>query len=160
MSRSPINLELFDQVTGFALTLNPDDGAEALKNAPDLLKFCANLYGQFVQKALHFEITSFDPKNKAIVIAYRLEPRDPPLSQATIAMLTWFEHLCDIEPDVKALRYGDADSPALMEFLENDIPILLKRVHAWSAERSLPELTAKADAATKALHDGLMRLQL
>jgi len=160
VSRSPINLELFDQVIDFASTLQPDDGPEAMKNAPDLLNFCENLYAQFCQNALHFQITGFDSRNKAIVIAYRLESREPPLSQATIALLTWFAHLCDIEPDVKALRYGDADSPALPEFLDADVPTLLTRVHAWAAERNLPDLEAKADAAATALAAGLVRLQV
>jgi hypothetical protein len=151
---------LFDLVIAFAAPLQAEEAGEALGNAADLLVFCENFYAQFIQNELQFQITGLDEINKHKVIAFRLEQREPPLVAATVALLQWFEHLCDIAPDVLALRYDAAGAQGLPDFLSDYLPTLFQRIQNWATGRNLPELVERSRAAASALTAGLARLQL
>lgn len=159
MTQPPVNADLFGHVIKFTQLIDPDEPSAALGEVSTLVVFCQNFYLQFFQNELQLQITGLNPGNKAKAVRCRLAPRDPPLPAATISLVKWFERLCDIDPDLRASRYDDANSPAVPDFLFNYLPTLLQRALAWAQARQLVALATTIDRAIKAFARGTATLQ-
>ncbi len=156
----PIAPELFDVLTDYT----KDIEAGKIKETPTLastspaLTFCENFYAQFFQNVAGREITGFnnDTKKEAVRIRLRMKkaktPKTPP---ATIQLITWFEKLCEIYPNVLALGYGGGSTVAFIGFHKDYLLVLLERTAAWAKAANSPEIEQRATSAVSDLRKAL-----
>jgi len=158
MSSSPVSPELLDHVMAFAAQIA--SGEKPSKHIDKLIVCCDNFFLQFFQNHLKAPITGIDASNKAKAIRVRLQPRTQALPVTTLALVKWFERLCDIEPDLKALSYDEDDNPALPDFLRNFVPTFLERALAWATAEELADLAAKIRHARDVYVGAIAKLDL
>ena len=126
-----------------------------LTDASDALVFCQNFYAQFFQNELGHEIKAITQDAKGEAVRLRLQLKRKRAPKATIQLITWFEKLCDIYPDVLALAYGGGTKESFVNFHSRYLVTLVERAAAWSKIRQYSDIEAKAQASLKALRAAL-----
>src|SRR5262245_52712458 len=96
---APIELTLFDVLVEYAQKVQRGElkAADATSFA---LVFCENFYAQFFQNVVQLEIKGFNLPNKKLAVGARLALKKKRAAASTIQLITWFEKLCDIYPNV------------------------------------------------------------
>jgi hypothetical protein len=74
---------------------------------------------------------------------------------ATIQLITWFEKLCDIYPNVIALGYGGGTTASFLDFHKDYLLVLLDRIAAWAKVANYPEIEQKATSTLSVLRKAL-----
>ncbi len=148
----PIAPELFDILVEFADTVREGeaDPNDRLTEASDVIVFCQNFYIQLFQNALGITITALDDaaKEKAVRLRRRLAEKNAPAT--TLQLITWFERLCEIWPDVLDEVYGGGVEDRLA-FYGGYVSKLLRRARAWAAATGLEELDKPIERAARAV---------
>ena len=141
---TPIRIELFDTLIEYAEKVERGELA-AIAATPFAIVFCENFYAQFFQNVVQQEIKGFNLDNKKLAVRARLGLKRKRAPAATIELITWFEKLCDIYPNVLALGYGGGGGKmSLQDFQRNYLSTLLKRIAAWAKGRKHSALEKKA----------------
>jgi hypothetical protein len=119
-----------------------------------VLVFCQNFFLQFFEGELSEEITSIDAdaKRKAVRIRKKLTKGNTP--EEIVLLITWFEKLCDIYPDILAATYGGS-YVGFKKFLTDDLPTLLERCVSWARAKEYKSIQKKAAQTEKALANAL-----
>ena len=152
----PVAPELFDLLPAYAKEMQ--DGkitvTPSLASTSPAVVFCQNFYLQFFQNRLNKEITRFDSATKKTAVELRLEIKDAHGPRPVILLITWFEKLCDIYPNLLALGYGVATKTIFLDFHNNYLLILLERASTCSGcdiphrfHRRLSRLALRQDAS-------------
>jgi hypothetical protein len=153
----PIAPELFDLLDVYISDI--ENGkitpTPTLASTSPALTFCENFYAQFFQNVLDNEITGFDRETKQKAIRLRLRLKEHKSPATTIQLVTWFEQLCDIYPNVLALGYGGGTKAAFLSFHEGFLLTLLERVSAWAKVANYPEVEQRASSTLSALRNAL-----
>jgi hypothetical protein len=152
----PVAPELFDVLIEYAKDLADGKFKPArLASTSPALTFCDNFYAQFFQNELGREITSFDGEAKKLAVQCRLEVKDKGGLASTIQLITWFEKLCDLYPDVLALGYGAGTKTEFLKFHNEYLLPLLERASAWAEASNYAEIRGKAGLTLAALQKAL-----
>lgn len=148
----PVEPSLFDLLDDYAAAIERGeiDPTRSLAWTSPALTFCENFYAQFFQKEVGQEITGFSLSNKRIAVRARLAVRATSPA-ATIQLITWFEKLCDIHPNVLALSYGGGSPIGFRDFHANYLMVLLQRIRTWAEARAYRALAERAQSASTAL---------
>jgi hypothetical protein len=143
----PVEPSLFELVEKYAQELNDGkvSAEKPLKRTAGIVAFCQNFYLQFFQNVLNSPITSIGMPAKRVAARVAVERGDA-LSAETNALVSWFEELCDIYPDVLALGYGGSVA-AFRRFHEEYIPTLLERIIEWASADGHDGVKDAAEAA-------------
>jgi hypothetical protein len=78
--------------------------------------------------------------------------------QVVIQLITWFEKLCDIYPNVLALGYGMPSKQVFFDFHENYLLPLLDRVSAWAQAEHYADIEQKAKSSSAELKKALQSM--
>jgi hypothetical protein len=130
----------------------------SLASTSPALTFCENFYAQFFQNELGQEITTFNQQTKTAAVRLRLQLKKKRTPKSTIELVTWFEKLCDIYPNVLALAYGGGSRITFVDFHANYLITPLVRGAAWAKAKKYPDVAKKARLALAALKKGLAAL--
>jgi len=153
----PVSLQLFDLLVDYA----KDIEAGKIKSTPTLAStapaptFCENFYAQFFQNVIGHEIKTFNSKTKRDAVRLRLQMKEKKAPAATIQLITWFEKLCDIYPNVIALGYGGGTTASFLDFHKDYLLLLLDRIAAWAKVANYPEIEQKATSTLSVLRKAL-----
>jgi hypothetical protein len=126
--------------------------AASLREADDemaitaAIAFCENFFAQFFPGAAGVEIQTISLRTKFIAVQVRRKLKAANEAKETILLITWFEKLCDIYPDVVSMGYG-ATSPAGNEQLQKYMATLLRRIAAWATAKGLELIAVRAKEA-------------
>lgn len=150
----PIEITLFDVLVAYAQQVQRRE-LNAVAATAFAITFCENFYAQFFQNVVQVEIKGFNRENKQLAVRARLALKKKRASTKTIQVITWFEKLCDIYPNVLALGYGGGTKQSLQEFHRSYLGALLKRIAAWAKVAKNPALDKKARATETILQRAL-----
>jgi len=153
----PIAPELFDVLTEYAnnIAQGKVKATPSLGATSPALTFCENFYSQFFQNRLRKPIEHINLAAKQSAVRLRLELKETKAPLAVIQLITWFEKLCEIYPNVLALSYGVASKFAFFDFHENYLLTLLERTAAWARVEKHAGLEEKASASLVQLKEAL-----
>ncbi len=151
MSKEPISSNLFDIIIEYSqkATAKKVPVENSLRRTSPLLTFCQNFYAQFFQNVLRHEITSIDPRAKRDAVRIRRELKRAGEAEQTIRVITWFEKLCDIYPDILALGYASRGY-GFHDFHQSYMIPLLERILAWAEAKSLSSMERRTRIALAA----------
>lgn len=154
---SPVSAGLFDILLAYAndITSGKVIPSKSRASTSPALTFCENFYAQFFQNELGSEIQTFGPESKKDAIRLRLRLTASNEHTETIQLITWFEKLCDIYPNVLALGYGGGTSAAFVRFHKEYLIMLLERICAWAAVSGYQDVKDKSEQALSALKEAL-----
>lgn len=157
----PVTPQLFDLLIEYGQNIEQGTvkATSSLASTSPALTFCENFYAQFFQNAIGQEITSFNRETRKAAVRLRLEIKEKKGPLTTVQLITWFEKLCDIYPNVLALGYGGGTRTAFLEFHKNYLLILLERISAWAEAENYPEIRQKAETAFGVLRKALQSIQ-
>jgi len=157
----PVAPQLFDVLIEYAEAIQAGkiNPARTLASTSPALTFCENFYAQFFQNALGAEIETFNRDTKKDAVRLRVELTKKKSPSTTIQLITWFEELCDIYPNVLALGYGAGTSGAFIRFHKDYLLILLERVAAWAKVAGYPEIDQKSILALSEVQKALKAVQ-
>lgn len=157
----PVEPSLFDLLNDYAAAIERGefDPTRSLAWTSPALTFCENFYAQFFQRELGEMITGFSLSNKRIAVRARLAVRATSPA-ATIQLITWFEKLCDIHPNVLALSYGGGSPVGFRDFHANYLMTLLRRIRAWAEAKAYRALEERSQDALTALERALRAVGL
>lgn len=115
-----------------------------------IVVFAQNFYLQFFDKVVGHPITAVNnaAKRDAVVARHALKKQKAP--RELIQLITWFEYLCDIRPDLDAAGYVER-TVEFRDFLTGEFRTLIDRIHAWARREQLEDVTAKAAELRKLL---------
>jgi hypothetical protein len=150
----PIQLALFDVLVDYAQKVERGE-LKAIAATPHALVFCENFYAQFFQNVVGQEIKGFNLENKKLAVRARLVLKKKRSAAATIQLITWFEKLCDIYPNVLALGYGGGSKISIQDFHRNYLGTLLTRIAAWAKGVRNAALEKKARSTLAGLKKAL-----
>jgi hypothetical protein len=157
---APVAPELFDIVTEYAKAIEQGK----IKPTPPMgstdaaLTFCQNFYLQFFQNRLNKAITTFTRAAKEDAIGILLDLKAQGAPSSVIQLITWYERLCEIYPDVLGLGYGVGTKAAFLDFHINYLPTLLERATAWARVENYPDVEQKAQGALVELRQALQSI--
>jgi hypothetical protein len=156
----PVAPELFDVLTQYAKDIEQGNvqPTPSLGATSPALTFCENFYGQFFQNRLSQPIEHFDLGAKKTAVRLRLEVKDKNGPPVIIQLITWFEKLCDIYPNVLALGYGVASKAVFFDFHANYLLTLLERVSSWAKVENYPAIEQKAESSLYELGKALQSI--
>lgn len=157
MSQPIIALRLFEMLTDYTKAIKK--GEVALDATSPALNFCVNFYAQFFQNRLGRPIEHFDRAAKEAAVGILLAQKEANGPASVILLITWFEKLCEIYPDVLALSYGAASKTVFFDF-NKYLLTLLERISAWAKAEPEPDqpqldLQQRAEASLDALREAL-----
>jgi hypothetical protein len=163
----PVSPLLFDLVTAYAGEI---ERAKALPKGPlkqktPIVEFCRSFFAQFFENVLGQEITGVDSDTKLEATTKRLELQgerehiaEPAKAEldAKVALISSFEDLCEMWPDVLGFSYGGSASE-YKRFHTTYVPELLGQIETWAgaagetaiAERAKEALMVYKPAVTK-----------
>lgn len=153
----PVAPQLFDVLSQYA----KDVGQAKVKQTRSLastspaLTFCENFYAQFFQNCLGKEIKRFNLEQKKAAVRLRLEIKEKNGPQVIVRLITWYEKLCDIYPDVLALGYARASKATFLDFHNNYLLPLLDRIAAWAQSENYPDIEQRAKSISGELSKAL-----
>jgi hypothetical protein len=157
----PVQRALFDVLIAYAKGI--ESGAirptQSLAATSPALTFCENFYAQFFQNELREEIKGFNLENKRIAVRTRLALKARRRPTATVQLITWFEKLCDIYPNVLALAYGGGTRIGFHDFHMNYLITLLKRITTWARVRKYGSLERTSQTALRDLQRALKAVE-
>jgi len=156
----PVKPRLFDILEKYAKDLERGrikPGRLAV-TSPALV-FCENFYAQFFQNELAHEIKALTQDAKAEAVRLRLSLKKQRAPRATIQLVTWFEKLCDIYPNVLALAYGGGTKASFVNFHSSYLITLVERAAAWSKTKGYVRIEVKAENTLKTLRRALAKVQ-
>jgi hypothetical protein len=150
---SGVNPKLFDVLIEYAQGVESGQihPAKSLAETSPALTFCESFYAQFFQNELRLRITSFDNESKKAAVALRMNLKKKRTPRAVIQLITWFEKLCDIYPNVLALGYGGGSKLSFYDFHANYLVVLLSRILAWANAGKSSALKMKVREALAAM---------
>ena len=156
----PVAPELFDVLGSYTEDIEAGKitPTPKLASTSPALTFCENFYAQFFQNVAHQEITAFnnDTKKEAVRLRLRMKKtKTPKTPAATIQLITWFEKLCDIYPNVLALGYGGGSTVAFVGFHKDYLLVLLDRISAWAKVFKYTDIERKATSAVSDLRKAI-----
>jgi hypothetical protein len=153
----PVAPELFDILLLYAkdITSGKVIPSQSRASSSPALTFCENFYAQFFQNELGKEIQTFGSESKKDAIRLRLRLAGSHQPSATLQLITWFEKLCDIYPNVLALGYGGGTRAAFVRFHKEYVLTLLERICAWAVGAGYREVDEKSGQALLALRAAL-----
>jgi hypothetical protein len=129
--------------------INP---AKPLTQAAPIIVFCQNFYVQFFQNVLNTSIVAVDDQSKRTAARLAVAREKAGETPEVLALIAWFEKLCDLWRDVLALGYGLSPGPFFIDFHESYVKRLLDRADAWAQKtdfEALKEASSKAREAYK-----------
>jgi hypothetical protein len=163
----PVSPVLFDLVTAYAGEI---ETAKALPKGPlkqktPIVEFCRSFFAQFFENVLGQEITGIDSDTKLEATTKRLElegerehTAEPAKAEleAKVSLISSFEDLCEMWPDVLGFSYGGSASE-YKRFHTTYVPELLAQIETWAnaasemaiAERAREALAVYKPAATR-----------
>lgn len=94
-----------------------------------------------------------DVKKDAVRIRLQMKKENGP--SASIQLITWFEKMCEIYPNVLALGYGGGSSVAFIGFHKDYLLVLLDRISAWAKVANYPEIEQNSTSSLSALRKAL-----
>jgi hypothetical protein len=153
----PVAPELFDVLSQYAKDIEQAKVKQTryLASTSPALTFCENFYAQFFQNRLGKVIERFSLEQKKAAVRIRLEIKDKNGSQVIIRLITLYEKLCDIYPDVLALGYARASKATFLDFHNNYLLPLLDRVAAWAQAENYADIEQKAKLTSSELGKAL-----
>lgn len=133
---SPIELDLFDFVDNFALSIkagNPNR-ERAVTAGDAVIGFCTSFFAQFFANVLACPITGFDPASKRKASRLAEAGGDTlAVSPGQRLLVTSFESFCDMYQDVVDGSYGAAEI-TYTTFHDRYLSRLLEHALAWARE--------------------------
>ena len=144
----PVNPELFDILLKYVRQVERGkvDIESPLQEASPLLTFCENFFAQFFQNELKGKITSVDSAAKKQAVKIRRKLKERGGDKEVLLLVTWFEQLCDIYPDIQNLLYVSEPAGFSLEFHHGYIPTLLKRIEDWARKRNYAQIEKRCRA--------------
>ena len=147
--------ELFDILDGYVDSLQRGAvNEEEIDDGSPALVFCHNFFAQFFRSVAGVEIQSVDVRGKVVAVRQRRKLKEKGEPPETIQLVTWFEKLCDIHPDVVRMGYGGPPRESLANF-HLYLLRLLQRIAAWARVKHLDEIHARADGGFSALKNAI-----
>jgi len=153
----PVSLDLFQTLIEYMTDVakGNEDIEEPPRDTEPVIVFVENFYLQLFQNEVRKEITGINLDNKRIAAKARYTLKKAGARKEMILLVTWFERLCDIYPDLLAVRYGE-EAQHYVEFLTEYLATLLERIDKWAATVSdYVELRTIAEEAVRA-HDDMV----
>jgi hypothetical protein len=143
---APIAPELFDILLDYAAKIKAGKikPSRRVASTSPALTFCENFYAQFFQNVVGQEIKGFNSDNKKLAIRARLQMKEKGGAVTVIRLITWFEKLCEIYPNVIAIGYGGGSVIVFVNFHKEYLVVLLDRIATWAASESYPEIEQRA----------------
>lgn len=154
MNALPVEPTLFDPLIEYAtLMTGPKfDFKKPLKEASPIPTFCQNFFVQFFDHELGVEITSIGDEAKKKAVAARRDLR----GNVALPIVTSFEKLCEIYPDVLGMTYG-RPTTSLRDFYAGYLTSLLRRTEKWAHAKNYGPLVDKSAAAQAAIAAALKK---
>lgn len=163
----PVELLLFDLVTKYADEVKgekvPPKGP--LRRKTPIVEFCRTFFQQFFENVLDQEVTGIDQETKLEATTKRLElveerdtAEEPAKTEITtkIKLISSFEDLCEMWPDVLGFSYGGSASE-FKRFHTTYVPDLLEQIKTWATVADLPTLAERARAALESFKPAMRR---
>jgi hypothetical protein len=154
----PIEPRLFDLVTQYAsaVTSGKTSTKGPLKKTTPIVEFCRTFFQQFFEHVLGREITGIDADAKLAAINLRLDLEEKHGSESVRRLISSFEDLCEMWPDVLGFSYGGSASE-FKRFNTAYVPELLGEIRDWAQEAGYPELVDRAGTALAAFESAATR---
>jgi len=153
----PVAPELFDILSQYAKEIEQGKikPSPAMGATSPALTFCENFYAQFFQNRLGQKIEHFNLEAKKAAIELRLKIKEANGASTIIQLITWYEKLCDMYPNLLALGYGGGSRATFFDFHNNYLLTLLERASAWAQSENFLDIEQKAKATFSEMQKAL-----
>lgn len=138
MTRSQIEPRLFDLLDEYSAAIA--DGAIKPARTSKAITFLQSFFEQLFASSFGVQLEAFDYASKRMSVALRHDREVPP---RLVPIVSAFEQLCDLYPDVIGAGYGGASTTILRRFHERYLPGLLRSAGQWAGESGQDELEAR-----------------
>ena len=125
------------------------DTTTAVKRETPIVEFCVTFFQQLFESEFREEIVAVDDTSKAQATRIRLRLKRTNVHLAKdglVKLVSSFEELCDLWPDVLGFAYGGSASE-FQRFHYTYLPRLLERIEEWARAARQDKLLERAVAA-------------
>ena len=154
MSSEPVEPQLFDLLDEYAERIR--DGhvgtGRSVRRSSRVIAFLQSFYEQLFASCFDLELEAFDDESKRLVVDMRHHQEVP---KALVSVVSDFELLCDLYPDIIGASYGGGSTATFLRFHKRFLPGLLKSVAAWARNAGHAALAGRADQSAHRMHDAL-----
>lgn len=111
-----------------------------------VITFVQSFFEQVFASSFNVQLEAFDYESKRMSVALRHDA-DHEVPAGLVPIVSAFEELCDLYPDVVGLSYGGRSRTMSRRFHQRYLPKLLRSVRRWADESGQDELGERARAS-------------
>jgi hypothetical protein len=154
MTRSQIEPRLFDLLDEYSAAIieGAIKPASGIRSTSKAITFLQSLFEQMFASSFGVQLEAFDYESKRMSVALRHEQEIP---RPLVPIVSAFEELCDLYPDVIGASYGGGSTAILRRFHERYLPRLLRSLRRWAAESGQDELEQRVGSSAELLGKAL-----
>lgn len=154
MSSNAVEPQLFDLLDEYVESIRSGGAGatQSVRGSSRVIVFLQSFYEQLFAYCFDLELQAFDDESKRLVVEMR-HGREVP--NGLIPIVSDFELLCDLYPDIIGASYGGGSTATFQRFHRRFLPHLLRSVAAWSRETGSDELSRRAEQSEYALRAAL-----
>jgi hypothetical protein len=154
VSSDPVEPQLFDLLDEYTERIRDGRvGAErSVRRSSQVITFLQSFYEQLFASCFDLELQAFDDQSKRLVVEMR---HDQDVSKGLVPIVSGFELLCDLYPDVIGASYGGGSTATFQRFHKRFLPGLLRSVTVWARDAGHAALAGRAEQSGRRLRDAL-----
>jgi hypothetical protein len=158
MSSDPVEPQLFDLLDEYAERIR--DGrvgaGHSVRQSSRVITFLQSFYEQLFASCFDLELEAFDDQSKRLVVEMR---HDQEVPKPLVPVVSDFELLCDLYPDIIGASYGGGSTATFQRFHKRFLPGLLRSVAGWARDAGHAALADRAEQSGRRLRDALRAAQ-
>jgi hypothetical protein len=123
-------------------------GRRAVRRSSSVITFLRSFFEQLFASSFDVQLEAFDYESKRMSVALRHD-HERAVPRRLVPVVSAFEELCDLYPDVVGASYGGGSTTLFRRFHERYLPRLLRSVQRWAADSDQDELEERVRSSAE-----------